>query len=240
MNSETAQKILALNFQFYQTFAGEFSETRGRLQPGVKKLLQIFPAGAKILDLGCGNGELARELTRSGFSGTYLGTDFSANLLRKASSKFPGQDQISFLELNLAKPDWNQIQAADGFDLVLSFAAIHHIPSHPIRLSICKNIRSLISSSGQLLISNWQFLKSERLRKRIVPWEIAGLKPDEVDDGDYLLDWRRGGTGIRYVHHFNLEELALLAQESGFNIVRTFDSDGKEGNLSIYQVWEPA
>jgi hypothetical protein len=60
-----------------------------------------------------------------------------------------------------------------------------------------------------------------------------------VEQGDYLLDWRRGGLGIRYVHHFSAEELARLAADSGFRIIESFDSDGKEGDLSLYQVWEP-
>jgi hypothetical protein len=63
------------------------------------------------------------------------------------------------------------------------------------------------------------------------------LAEEEVDEGDYLLDWRSGGAGLRYVHHFSEGELAALAESSGFEIVDTFYSDGKEGNLSIYQVW---
>jgi hypothetical protein len=53
-----------------------------------------------------------------------------------------------------------------------------------------------------------------------------------------LLDWRSGGTGLRYVHHFSEGELITLAESSGFAVVETFYSDGKEGNLAIYQVWE--
>ena len=240
MNSDTAQNILALNHQFYQSFAGEFSETRGRLQPGVLKLLGTFPPGINILDLGCGNGELARELTRSSFSGTYLGTDFSPNLLEEAVLKVPDKGQVNFTQLDLTEPDWNKVLPRETFDLVLCFAALHHIPSHSGRLLVCKNIRKLISQTGELQLSNWQFLRSERLKKRIIPWEEAGLTGDDVDQGDYLLDWRRGGIGLRYVHHFNPEELSQLAGESGFKILESFDSDGKGGNLSIYQVWEPA
>ncbi len=240
MKPETAQKILALNHQFYQSFAVDFSDTRGRLQPGVQKLLQDIPPESNILDLGCGNGELARQLTRSGFRGTYLGTDFSPNLLEEAVRKVPDQVQVNFLELDLTEPDWNKILPQKTFDLVLCFAALHHIPSQPGRLSVCKNIRKLISETGQIQISNWQFLKSERLKKRIIPWEEADLTKDDVDQGDYLLDWRRGGYGLRYIHHFSPEELSRLADESGFKIVGSFDSDGKEGDLSLYQVWEPA
>ncbi len=60
-----------------------------------------------------------------------------------------------------------------------------------------------------------------------------------MDPGDYLLDWRRGGEGLRYVHHFSPEELAELAAETGFRVLETFWSDGEGGNLGLYQVWEP-
>jgi len=69
-------------------------------------------------------------------------------------------------------------------------------------------------------------------------WSDAGLTEADVDAGDYLLDWRSGGTGLRYAHHFNENELATLAESSGFEIITTFYSDGKEGNLAIYQVWK--
>jgi hypothetical protein len=29
-----------------------------------------------------------------------------------------------------------------------------------------------------------------------------------------------------------------LAESSGFQIVQTFYSDGKEGNLAVYQTWQ--
>jgi len=40
------------------------------------------------------------------------------------------------------------------------------------------------------------------------------------------------------VHHFNEPELADLAESSGFDVLDTFYSDGKEGNLAIYQTWK--
>jgi hypothetical protein len=90
-----------------------------------------------------------------------------------------------------------------------------------------------------LFLSNWQFLNSVRLRSRIQPWEAVGLTRDQVDEGDYLMDWRRGGYGLRYVHHFSETELSELAHATGFKITETFYSDGEGERLSIYQTWEP-
>jgi len=85
MKSETAARILSLNHQFYQSFAEDFSETRQRLQPGVLQVVDRFPPESSVLDVGCGNGELARELVKRGLDCSYLGIDFSANLLKKAT-----------------------------------------------------------------------------------------------------------------------------------------------------------
>jgi (p)ppGpp synthase/HD superfamily hydrolase len=98
--------------------------------------------------------------------------------------------------------------------------------------------RNLLKPDGRFALSNWQFLNSERLRERIQPWERIRLSAAEVDEGDHLLDWRSGGEGLRYAHHFNEDELAELAQESGFQVLETFYSDGENGRLGMYQIWE--
>jgi hypothetical protein len=59
-----------------------------------------------------------------------------------------------------------------------------------------------------------------------------------LDPGDYLLDWLQGGTGYRYVHHFDAPELSRLAELSGFSVCETFFSDGKGNRLAIYQKWQ--
>lgn len=50
--------------------------------------------------------------------------------------------------------------------------------------------------------------------------------------------WRRGGDGLRHVHHFNEAELGELASASGFRAAETFYSDGEGGRLRLYQIWE--
>ena len=57
MKPEIAQKIVSLNHQFYQSFADDFSETRGRLQMGVLKVLERITT--KAHDLGTADGDLS-------------------------------------------------------------------------------------------------------------------------------------------------------------------------------------
>ena len=237
MESEIAQRLITLNHQFYQKFSEEFSDTRMRLQPGVQKILDGLPPNADLLDLGCGNGELARTLARNAHRGLYVGTDFSANLLEAARRDFPAGFPAAFHVLDLTAPDWKDQLPPHQFDFVFAFAALHHIPGRELQESILQKIRLRLKPDGKFIHSNWQFLNSERLKKRIQPWDEIGLTPIDVDEGDYLLDWRRGGYGLRFVHHFSPAELRSLAQKKGFSVEESFYSDGKEGDLGLYQVW---
>lgn len=238
MQPFVAQRLIELNRHFYTDFGEPFSATRGRIQPGVRCIIDMLSGDETILDLGCGNGELARTLARGGHRGAYLGLDFSLPLLADAES-VPEGFSAEFREVDLV-----QLSATDnslagmGWSLITAFAVLHHIPSQNLRLEILKTIHELLAPNGRFIHSNWQFLNSPRLRQRIRKWNEAGLTGEDVDEGDYLLDWRSGGTGLRYVHHFSEAELASLAESSGFQIVETFYSDGKEGNLAIYQTWE--
>ena len=239
MKADIAQRLIELNRQFYTDFGKSFSASRRRIQPGVRRVLGSLKGDETILDLGCGNGELARTLARGGHRGAYLGLDFSLPLLKDAEA-VPEGFSAEFREVNLTQLSVDSVQSSvtDRWLLITAFAVLHHIPSQSLRLDLLKTIRELLADKGRFIHSNWQFLNSPRLRDRVRAWSEAGLTKADVDEGDSLLDWRSGGTGLRYVHHFSEAELATLATTSGFRIVETFYSDGKEGNLSIYQVWQ--
>ncbi len=247
MRPDTIDRLLAINATFYQTFAADFSATRQRLQPGVTRILQRLPRQARILELGCGNGTLWEALSRRGHQGSYVGIDASGKLIGYAK-ELPGG---RFEQRDISKPGWEQ-GLPGPFDFVLAFALLHHLPA-PLHTPLLQVLRRLLDRqadptppgpghaeplpAGTFIHSNWQFLHSDRLRARIVPWSQAGIDQEAVDASDYLVDWRRGGQGFRYVHHFSQAELQALAHETGFLIMESFLSDGKEGNLALYQIW---
>lgn len=237
MDSETAGKLIELNHQFYQTFGGEFSATRGRLQPGVMRIVEGLKGDERILDLGCGNGNLAGELARRGHRGSYLGLDFSLPLLQAAESQRESLS-VAFREEDITSDDWDSSLSASSFDIVFAFAVLHHIPGEQMRVKLVEKIHRLLVPNGKFILSNWQFLSSEKLRSRIQSWEKAGLLPNQVDEGDYLLDWKAGGSGLRYVHHFSEDELGALGESTGFKLVDSFYSDGHNHKLGLYQTWE--
>ena len=200
----------------------------------------------RVLDLGCGNGGVFQGLIRAGFRGHYVGLDASLPLLilaEKATKEYeiPAGSSAKFLRADLSQPDWAQ-DLNGTFDFIFAFAVLHHLPP-PLYPELLITTRSLFGKSppkgGQMVLSNWQFLKSPRWIKRVLPWETIGIKAGEVTKNDYLLDWRRGGRGLRYVHYFEEEELGSLARKAGFKVAESFSADGKEGNLGLYQTWVP-
>ena len=236
MNPTTLSRLLDLNRQFYQTFALQFSATRHRLQPGVMRLLEQLDTSANLLDLGCGNGELARQLTRRGSICAYTGLDFSPAFLEQASA---GQStNFHFLQADLSSPDWDTSLPGERYDAILAFAVLHHLPGVEMRMQVLSKVRSLLLQGGRFIHSEWQFLNSPRLKARVQPWEVIDLSESDVDPGDYLLDWRQGGHGLRYVHHFSQTELERLAEAAGFEIIESFLSDGENSRLGLYQVWQ--
>jgi tRNA (uracil-5-)-methyltransferase TRM9 len=202
-------------------------------------MLDTLHGDQAILDLGCGNGELARELESRGHRGPYLGVDFSVPLLREAESQGRGFS-TGFMQVDLTQLSAfsSQLSVSGGWSLITAFAVLHHIPSDEIRLNFLRAVRSLLAEEGKFIFSNWQFLNSEKLRLRIQDWSKVGLSSEAVDPGDHLLDWRSGGEGLRYVHHFSVNEWPALAEAAGFTIRETFYSDGEGGNLGYYQVWQ--
>jgi len=248
MEDRVAKKLLDINDKFYQSFGPAFAETRRRLQPGVERILDVHLHKGNWLDLGCGSGVLGQRLAQSGFQGSYLGLDFSAPLLEEARKGAQAHAEVeecrlTYAQANLLEDAWVDQAAGQTFDGVLAFAALHHIPGAEKRRRLLEQVNDLLAPGGLFVHSEWQFQNSPKLMARVQSWSLVGLDERELEKGDTLLDWRhhtggeKGEAGLRYVHLFDRGELAGLASGAGFEILEEFESDGKGGNLALYQVW---
>ena len=248
MDRRTQSRLLGLNKRFYEHFAGSFSSTRHHVQPGVSRLAQQMQTARSILDVGCGNGTLSRALLNCGFGGRYLGVDMSAHLLSKANHLLseamsqldePERSTFDFRLVDLSEPAWEESIPGVPYDWLVSFAVLHHLPGDSLRQQTVSAFTQLVSPASTLAVSVWQWQNSPRLRTRVLPWSEVGIDLQDVDDGDVLLDWRAGETiGYRYVHTFTEKSLQSLAVAAGFEVVESFYSDGKSGDLALYQVWQ--
>jgi tRNA (uracil-5-)-methyltransferase TRM9 len=238
MEFDTARRLVDLNREFYQNLAEPFAGSRGQVQPGAKRLLERIPPRCRVADFGCGNGIAARYLAYCGFRGRYQGFDFSPELLTIADAeKYP--IRVRFGLVDLTEEGWDTPLTKGSYEYGLAFAVLHHIPGERKRKTLLEGCRRLLVPDGRLFLSTWQFARSEKLRTRTVPWSEIGMDDSDVDAGDFLLDWRREGFGLRYVHLFDAAERSDLAAMTGFSEIESFPSDGKSGNLADYAVWTP-
>ena len=234
MREEAINRLNDLNRTFYDELAEAFAASRGATEPGLERAFAQMQPGARVLDLGCGQGRVAVQLP---VGCEYVGLDFSTEMLaiaRRQLTRIPAR----FVAGDLLDPGWPAL-VPGHYDWVLLRAVLHHIPGAENRQAIVKRAASCLTPQGRLLLANWQFLEIERLRRRLLPWDVVGLSPDDVEPGDYLLNWQREGYGVRYVHLIDEDEMASLAASAGLAVEMLFRADGHHNNLTLYAMLRP-
>lgn len=238
MDAATAQKLLALNRAFYAAFARSFAESRSVADPALTAILPHIPPRARVLDVGCGNGRLALLLDRERPGAAYIGIDAVPELIEVARAQTADLRCIvsQFYIVDITRPDWSLSIGSLVIDAVVCLAVLHHLPGFDLRARVLREMAGLLAPGGRVILSTWQFLDSPRLRRKIVDWSEMGIASEALEPGDYLLDWRRGGRGLRYVHLVDEAEVERLAAASGLHVREAFRAGGREGNLSLVAV----
>jgi tRNA (uracil-5-)-methyltransferase TRM9 len=243
MDHETIDRLLRLNREFYASFGSAFSATRSGERLNIEPFRKYLANDIRFLDAGCGNGRLAEALERAGFALAYTGIDGSAELIafaEKLGAKLKNV-RAEFRVVDLTAPRWSEtLRDAAPFDVIVSLAVLHHIPSFALRANVLRELGALLKPHGIFVMSNWQFLNNARLRKKIVDWSTL-ITDDRLrmtdnlrlEPGDYILDWKRGGVGYRYVHLIDEQEVERLAQASDFKIIEQFHADK---DLNLYSI----
>ena len=116
-----------------------------------------------------------------------------------------------------------------SFDCVLMLAVLHHIPGGDVRARILRQARELLAPQGRIVVSTWQFMDNERMRKKIVPWSVLGIDEREIEPGDALLNWKRDGEGLRYCHWIGEDEMRALAAQAGLKSWKRSAPEGERG-----------
>lgn len=237
MNPELIERLNQINRTFYSAFAASFSETRPESARELERIVPYIADGARVLDIGCGNGRVAALLQRRRRGVTYVGVDSSAEMIARCGDQVADRSQgATFLVADIVQHGWICGLPATPFDCVLMLAVLHHIPGSEMRARVLRQARELLAPQGRAVVSTWQFPENERMRKKIAPWSTVGIDERQLEPGDALLNWKRGGAGLRYCHWIGESELRALAAQAELNVIETFRAGGREGNLSLYAV----
>jgi ubiquinone/menaquinone biosynthesis C-methylase UbiE len=131
----------------FRDVAAENRETLEQLQ---------LPAGATVLEIGCGTGRFARAAAAAGHNVTAI--DISAGMLeylahRASAEGLPAIQtrRAGFLTMNFPEA---------SFDAVVSGAALHHLPD-AWKLVALRNVARVLKPAGRFLLRDVVFVLGE-------------------------------------------------------------------------------
>ncbi len=212
MDKSKASRIIRETRDIYNSIAKEWDISRER-PSGVKmKVLKLVKPGYRVLDLGCGNGFMTPLVLERG--GVYEGLDISKNLINIARQTYRNEiksGQAKFQVGEVTKLPY----PGSSFDVIISFAVLHHIPSPELRQKFFIELARVLKPGGQGVVIVWNLLNDWSNKRFKIQQQLKeqGLSKS----GDVLVPWKATGGQIfsRYLHLFNQKELINLAKLSG-------------------------
>ena len=182
-----------------------------RREEGYGALLEFVPgASRRVLDLGCGDGEVAGRILDAVDDVEVLVADFSPEMLRRARERFARDPRVTVVVHDLDEPlprSWG------SFDAVVSAFAIHHVVDarKPVLFG---EIFGALQAGGVFV--NLEHVSSPTPELHEAFLSEFGLTPHEDDPSNQLapveaqLAWLRD-LGFEQVDcHWKWRELALL------------------------------
>ena len=165
--------------EVYDQIAEKFDKTRTYLWPTVKQFLEDIPQHYMMLEVGVGNG---RNL--DGTSCYCVGIDVCQKFLQMSKPK--GE---------MARADQALLPfRSNMFDVVISIAVFHHLPTEEERLQCAKDMMRVLRKGGKLFLQNFEKMGEQT--------------------SDIFLKWKNPDKQVfnRYYHRFEVEELQRYFQ----------------------------
>jgi len=251
MDEKLILQLNQLNQHFYESIGRDFDDSRQYAWSGWQQVLGEIRAAFEasdspiLMDLGCGNarfGTYVAEQLKTPFH--YIGVDSNDYLLEKAKQAVAGLStpaELRKLDIvtSLLQDSFTSQLSTRPITVISAMGLLHHIPSHGLRQQLIAKCWDLLEPGGLLIITTWQFMLFERLRKKIVSATAVNIVAEKLEPDDYFLDWQRGQTAVRYCHYISEAELNGLirpATDTPWKIVKVYEADGKEGNVNRYWV----
>jgi trans-aconitate 2-methyltransferase len=153
---------------------GRFRDARAQPFFDLLDLVQPRP-GMRVVDLGCGTGELTGELHRRLAARETIGIDNSPAMLAK-SAPFAG-DGLRFQAGDIAE---FPTTGDEPYDLVFSNAALHWLPDHEALLA---RLTTALTDHGQLAV---QVPANDDHPSHVTAAEIASEAPFREALGDHV------------------------------------------------------
>lgn len=166
-------------------------------------LLKVLKAGQSVLDVGCGTGNITRDVCNFvGHSGFVKGIDTSANMIELAKNNFEDVLGLCFEQCDIL-----DLEDDNGFDLITLTRTLQWISEYELTL---KKIEKLLKPEGVLCILDYNH-------------ELISFTPEVPASMQYFykqfLSWRSGkGMNNRIG-----SEVVKLLENSDLQVIDCFE-----------------
>jgi len=154
--------------------------------------------GEKILDLGCGTGDLTKKMQEDGVE--VMGIDSSLEMVNAAKAKFP--------TINFQQADARQLPFTNSFDAVFSNAVLHWIPEKEKAIA---SIHQALKTGGRMVV---EFGGKDNIQ---LMW--TALKKELLQRG------YTENANINFWYFPSIGEYATLLEKQGFRVVKAAHFD---------------
>lgn len=196
--------------------------------------------GKKLLDLGCGTGEMLKRLCKN-FECS--GLDLSEGMLTVANKKLKGKKVKLFLG------DMREFDTGERYDIIISlFDTVNHLTSLEDLNDLMKNIKKVLNSEGIFIFD----IITENFIKEMFPGEIffddrddmcviwEHYKDEEIDviDAIYFVKNKKGDykkfneTYEKRV--FTKDEICKIIEKNKLNLLCISKNDRIAGERFLY------
>ncbi|MFZ2151891.1 MAG: methyltransferase domain-containing protein [Minisyncoccia bacterium] len=204
MNQSDAKEIVASVKDAYNKVATPFVASRARDWDEFEIITPYINSTITLLDAGCAHGRLVPTLLKHNLKKeNYTGIDISENLIDKAKELFP--------DIRFDVGDVCNLPYQDSmFDVTISSAVLHHIPSQELRVQMIQELVRVTKPGGKIILLVWNAFHFPHLWKSITISYIKALFTfGKYERGDMYLPFF-GKDTKRYVHAFTEKSLRKL------------------------------
>jgi tRNA (cmo5U34)-methyltransferase len=164
---------------FYDQLSSQYTDLISKCVPRYGELMynmfHYIPADCqpkKILDLGCGTGNLTDQILKHYPEAEIDALDLSEDILKESQKRFMAQPNVRHIQA-----DFREMHLAPGsYDLIMSSIAIHHIPDED-KISLYRDIFQALKPNGLFIFADQtRGITDEIYQKHISRWKEEAFK----------------------------------------------------------------
>jgi SAM-dependent methyltransferase len=223
------------NDDFIRTMAKVSDEQIAKEVDFVEESLAVAK-GAMLLDLGCGTGRHAIELTRRGYK--VVGFDLSLPMLAKAAEEAQERNQ----KLNFVQGDMREMTFEDTFDGIYCWNTTFGFFEEEKNAQVIQRVHKALKKGGQFMleVGNRDYIIRQApslawfegdgcicMDEMSIDWITSRMKVKRT----MMMDDGRTKEIDYSVRIYSLHELGRILHESGFRVAEV---SGRTGTPGVY------